>query len=141
MPNAVMASGTKVYTRASGVGSYVELPYVLGVTGSTISRSFSDNTAASEMTVSKVIGRVDPGTVTITMHLEDTATASNTYSGWRAGLTNASSYDIRFDMPYSADDSPATPLLEFTGVKLSSVSGIDLSSSSGLITYTITFQL
>ena len=132
-----MAAGTKVYTRASGVGSYVELPYVLGVTGSTITRAFSDNTAASEMTVSRYIGRVDPGTVTITMHLEDTATASNTYSGWRAGLTNASSYDIRFDMPYL----PATPLLEFTGVKLSSVSGIDMSSSSGLVTYTITFQL
>ena len=84
-----MAAGTKVYTRASGVGSYVELPYVLGLTGSTITRSFSDNTAASEMTLSKYIGRVDPGTVSITLHLEDTATASNTYSGWRAGLTNA----------------------------------------------------
>ena len=137
MPSAVMAAGTKVYTRASGVGSYVELPYVLGLTGSTITRSFSDNTAASEMTLVKYIGRVDPGTVSITLHLEDTATASNTYSGWRAGLTNASSYDIRFEMPYL----PATPLLEFTGVKLTSVTGIDLSSTTGLITYTITFQL
>jgi hypothetical protein len=31
--------------------------------------------------------------------------------------------------------------LEFTGVKLASVTGIDLSSTSGLITYIITFQL
>ena len=134
-----MAAGTKVWTRASGVGSYVELPYVVGIAGSGLSRSFSDNTAASEMTISRYIGRVDPGTISITLHLEDVATASNTYSGWRAGLINASSYDVRFDMPYAGDDG--LNLLVFTGVKLASVSALDLSSSSGLITYTITFQL
>lgn len=139
MPNPVMAAGTKVWTRASGVGSYVELPYVVGISGSGLSRAFSDNTAASEMTVSRTIGRVDPGTISITQHLEDVATASNTYSGWRAGLTGASSYDIKFDMPYSADD--ASNLLVFTAVKLTSVSALDMSSSSGLVTYTITFQL
>ncbi len=115
----------------------------ISVTGATRSVAMADITALADYTLKRLPSRVDPGTVSFELYLDDTATATNplkTIRDWQATVTGSSisynSVTLSLNFPGSTIDS----LISYQGY-ISEVTDPTVGAGDDALRFTVTMQV
>ena len=137
MPDPVFAVGTTAaYVPVAG-GSSVTMTGLTAIGGNTKQRAVADITLLSETTMKRRPVRTDHGTVQFTFQLQDTATATNEWTGLNTILVAGTLITVTVNMPGAFD---ATPLYTFSGF-ISELTTPELGANDTTVTYTATLTL
>jgi hypothetical protein len=137
--SVVIAPGTTVSIKpyASSGGASV-ITNLIGFSGSGLSVKMIDTTGILDTIETQKPVRPNLGTVTLTLMLADTAPATNQLTVFRNMAFNKLMQTLIVNLPGAFDDS--TGLITADGY-VSRVSQPDISTSTGVLTYTVEFAL
>jgi hypothetical protein len=137
----VLPLGT-IATLTPATGTAIVLNCI-SVTGTTRSVAMAEITGLSDYTLKRLPSRVDPGTVTFEVYLEDTATATNTLKtlrDWQATVTGSSigynSVTLSLNFPGSTIDA----LISYQGY-ISGITEPTVGASDEALRFSVTLQV
>jgi hypothetical protein len=116
----------------------------ISITGATRSVAMADITALSDYTLKRLPSRVDPGTVSFELYLDDTATASNhlkTIKDWQATISAGpvigyNSVTLALNFPGTNIDG----LISYQGY-ISEVTDPTVGAGDDALRFTVTMQV
>jgi hypothetical protein len=120
----------------STTGTTAALSGLISIAANSRSIAFADVTALSDTTLQRIPVRADPGTVQLTIFLDDTATASNLWTVLNTRRTSKVHTRITVDLPGSSIDG----LLTYDGY-ISEISTPEVSASDEALRFTVSLQL
>jgi hypothetical protein len=138
MPDIVFPAGTTATIKDEPSGSPTALSNLRSIGGNESTIAFGDITALSDSTLKKRPARIDPGTLTLTFLLDDTAAGSNQVATLKTKRDSKQKVTLSVNLPGSWDDS--TALISYTGY-LSSVGYPEIAMGDEPLTYTVGLQV
>lgn len=120
----------------STTGTTAALSGLISIAANARSIAFADVTALSDTTLQRIPVRADPGTVQLTIFLDDTATASNLWTVLNTRRTGKVHTRITVDLPGANIDG----LLTYDGY-ISEISTPEVAASDEALRFTVSLQL
>jgi len=120
----------------STTGTTASLSGLVSIAANARSMAFADVTALSDTTLQRIPVRDDPGTVQLTIFLDDTGTATNLFTVLNGRRTAKTRTRVTVDLPGANIDG----LLVYDGY-ISEISTPEVASSDEALRFTVTLQL
>lgn len=120
----------------STTGTTAALSGLISIAANARSMTFADVTALSDTTLQRIPVRSDPGTVQLTIFLEDTVTASNLWTTLNTRRTAKTHTRVTVDLPGANIDG----LLIYDGY-ISEISTPEVAASDEALRFTVSLQL
>jgi hypothetical protein len=120
----------------STTGTTAALSGLISIAANARSIAFADVTALSDTTLQRIPVRADPGTVQLTIFLDDTVTASNLWTVLNTRRTSKVHTRITVDLPGANIDG----LLTYDGY-ISEISTPEVAASDEALRFTVSLQL
>lgn len=141
----VIAPGTFLSYKLTTAGStYIEVGNLVGFSNSGASRNFSNITGVSDTSQAKFPGLLMPGTFSATFMLDDGKTGAGAVGGVQYVAFNnlfVGKTPIVLRINFSGDWTGVSPYpFEYTGW-ISNVSGFSVDQGTGVVFYTVNFEL
>ena len=148
--NPVFAVGTKATYQAYDntgalTGTATQFGNLRGIGAGTKTRTVADVTSIQDADIKRRPAKRDPGTVSLTLGLMDTAKATNEWTVLEGFWKNGTMLQVAIDLPGTFDDATTTPtttpaMYSFDGF-IVSISTPEISAGSDdMLTYTVEMQ-
>ena len=148
--NPVFAVGTKATYQAYDntgalTGTATQFGNLRGIGAGTKTRTVADVTSIQDADIKRRPAKRDPGTVSLTLGLMDTAKANNEWTVLEGFWKNGTMLQVAIDLPGTFDDATTTPtttpaMYSFDGF-IVSISTPEISAGSDdMLTYTVEMQ-
>lgn len=137
---AIGATATIATVTISGVtettGTPIPLVNLISVGPNSATIATSDQTGLADSTLVKYPARIDPGTVQLEFFLDDTGTATNQLTMFRARLTNKTKSVIAVDFSGTLIDT----LITYTGY-ITDVTSPNIATGDDTLKYQVTLTI
>jgi len=138
MPNQVGAGSSASYCTITGTttGTTATISGLISIGANSRQTTFADVTALSDTTMQRIPVRNDPGTVQLTIFLDDTTTASNLFTTLNTRRTSKVHTRVTVNLPGNNTDD----LLIYDGY-IQEISTPEVAANDDALRFTITMQL
>jgi hypothetical protein len=137
--NVVFAAGTTAtYKNPTSTGTAVALDGLISIGANPKTRTDTDITELSGLILRKRPVRTDPGTVSLTFNMKDTAPSTNQFTVLSALVDAGTLIDVIVNLPGTFDNT--TQLIPVLTGYLKDITTPEIATGDDKLTYSVTLQ-